>query len=195
LPFGDTFENMQKLAIVIGHNFRAQGAQAVKPLGLSEYIFNLRVADEIFSNIGRDFKIQQFLRKPSNGVTAELREVYAQVNAFNPALTVELHFNCANGKAAYSSMWYHHLSTRGAACAKLLQAAFRDFGDGGARALMPGERGFLSANFCRSPFVLGEPFFGDNPGHAQKVFELGADGIAARYSAGIRGAMAYLKGH
>lgn len=185
-----------RVAIVVGHNSRNKGAYVGGSINQFEFDFNNAVADEMARLAWSGLTLKRFNRVFTGSYTSEIRNVYAQVNAWNPEFILELHFNGYNGKVGYSFMLHHQNSKLSQTCAKRINDIFvkaTGFDDKGSKALSPSDRGYLSVASAKAPAVLTEPFFGDFAAHVAKVSELGHDGIASLYLEGIKSVASILK--
>ena len=108
-----------KLAVVVGHNSKAQGAYAPYPINQTEYQFNSQVAKEMVKMAENDplLQIKVFYRKSIKSYSAQIDEVYRRVNDWNPELAYELHFNWLN-QAGRVEMIYFDGSEKGECFAK-----------------------------------------------------------------------------
>ena len=173
-----------KVAIVIGHNSKAPGAYAPKPLNKSEYVFNGEVSDELVRLAESDpnLQVKVFRRKSFKSYRAQISDVYKRVNAWKPNFTLELHFNYLSG-AGRIEMLHYPRSSKGIEIAKvLLDETAKKFS--GAKKLISRrstERGGLSLSLCSSPCVMTEPFDCSHFPHVQTAEEIGASGLARIY--------------
>ncbi|GIT90156.1 hypothetical protein JANAI62_03610 [Jannaschia pagri] len=152
---------MTKIAIVVGHNARAQGAVRVTD-GRTEYDWNGRLATLIAAH-GNQVRI--FRRQGGGGYSAEIDRVYAEVDAWGADVSVELHFNGsasarANGGLTLSS------GTRGSLLlaqeVRSRCAAVLGNRDRGVQVRGRHDRGGRSLWQGRAPAILTEPYFGSN---------------------------------
>jgi len=91
---------MKKLAIVVGHNYKAPGAVR-SDTGESEYVYNNKLAKYI-EDAAEDFnfEVKIFNRVPGGGYTAEIKRVYSEVDIWDADASIELHFNSAGSPSA-----------------------------------------------------------------------------------------------
>lgn len=182
-----------RVALLVGHNSRAPGAWVKPPLNESEYVFNNQVANLVMEKGVEGVTFRRFNRTHGGGYSSEIRRVYAKINAFDPDLVLDMHFNGGGGH--YCFMLYAHGSQKSRAAAAAMSPIFAeaigatDYGD---RPLKSGGRGYLSVIASPAPTVLTEPFFGDNQEHADAVARLGHDGIADLYRLAIVAALSSL---
>ena len=149
----------RRIAIVIGHNAKAPGAVRATD-GVSEYVWNGRLADEI-QNLD-PAHVRVFRRLPAASYGAEIRQVYAEVDAWAADVSCELHFNASTRAASGTETLY--ATSSGKAVAMKVQAqmvsalGLKDRGllhratGNGSQALLAG----------KAPAVLVEPYFGSN---------------------------------
>ena len=149
-----------KIAIVVGHNERAQGAVSVD--GTSEFTRNSRLAEMIRDHDAREVGI--FFRTPGGGYSREIDRVYASVNEANPKCSIELHFNGgpprARGAETLSSGTRKSMLLAREVHSRYVRVM--DNGDRGIKARARHERGGRSLWQGRAPAILTEPFFGSN---------------------------------
>lgn len=177
-----------KIAIVVGHNARRQGAVSVD--GISEYTFNSELAHQIKEH--DPDAVGLFFRRLGGGYSAEIDRVYREADAWGADCTIELHFNgssspSANGVLTLSS------GTRGSlALAQEVQlrcVRVMETRDRGVEVRTRHQRGGRSLWQGKAPAILTEPFFGSNPEdwrRANARMEYLAEAI-------FRGACAYLQ--
>lgn len=175
-----------KVAIVIGHNSVAQGADSA---GVPEFVYNSDIASRTLSKIsqlgGGRVTAQIFTRTRGTG---EMARVYAQVNAFldgvsnEKKISIELHYNSTGSSSArYALTLYKGNIGFAQRTADAMAAVF------GGRALIKhyteNERG--QATFTSGPTntYLMEPFFGSNPASRDiALTEAGKDQLAEIYA-------------
>jgi N-acetylmuramoyl-L-alanine amidase len=150
-----------RIAIVIGHNAKASGAERVTD-GVSEFSWNGRLAEEIQSlNPGQ---VRVFRRESNpNGYTAEVKAAYAQVDAWDPSVSCELHFNAFNSTATGTETLY--ATNAGRAVAEKIQpkmVAALGRKDRGLVKIEKGGRGWESLVAGKAPAVIAETYFGSN---------------------------------
>lgn len=155
-----------KLAIVVGHNARAQGA--VRPdTGESEFLWNSRLAAMIEEEARRfhKIKVQTFFREHCGSYRREIAKVYGETDAWGADATVELHFNSHHNPSATGT---ETLSSGSKAslrfCEALQDRMLYALGlrDRGTKVVRTG-RGSASLISGRAPAALIEPYFGSSP--------------------------------
>jgi len=152
----------KKIAIVVGHNSKAQGAVRVTD-GRTEFDWNGAFADLIQAHDPENVRI--FRREKGGGYSAEIDRVYAAVDAWGAGCSVELHFNGsvnpkANGGVTLSSGSKGSLKL--AALVREGAAAVIGNTDRGVRVLGRKDRGGRSLHQGKCPAILTEPYFGSN---------------------------------
>ncbi len=158
---------VSKIALVIGHNARAQGAIRATD-GRTEYDWNTDLANAL-----RDAApgVYTVIRRTAG--TGEIGRAYAQVNASGAAASVELHFNSVATPQATGTETLTSGTTGSLRLARLIQPAMvgalglRDRGLITIRKDAADARGKASLWTGRPPAVLLEPYFGSNPTDCQ----------------------------
>lgn len=111
-----------RVAILIGHNSRAQGAFSER-MQVSEWVYNQRVYDRMDALKGEyGLELREFFRQRSGSYAREIADAYAAIDAWSPEAVIELHFNAGGGNG--TEMLYWHSSTKGAVLADGLQRRF-----------------------------------------------------------------------
>ena len=187
---------MQKrVAVIIGHNEKQPGASALNPIGVSEYVFNSEVADEMirkWRNIPEAI-LKVFRRfRNSDGYSAEIKETYGRVNAWNPDLSIELHFNGSkpdvHGDGRQVGTETLSSGTPGSLHAALVfqNTVVGRLGlpDRWVKKRTIKDRGGASLWLADCPSILTEPFFGDDADDVDKLWEE-SGGFPASYLAGV----------
>lgn len=155
-----------KLAIVVGHNERQQGAVR-QDTGESEYSWNTRLAGFIV-DLSRDFPqlaVKVFHRKYMGSYRRELKEVYGRVDAWGADYSVELHFNSHTTESATGTEVLSSGSKGSLRLCHALQDEMLDalgLKDRGTKVVRTG-RGSLSLIVGRARAALLEPFFASSP--------------------------------
>lgn len=179
---------MTKIAIVVGHNSKAQGAVRVLD-GRTEFDWNNELAALIQSHDPANIRV--FRREAGGGYSAEIDRVYKQVDAWGADVSMELHFNAsvnpkANGGETLSS------GTNGSmALAKQVRTRLTKVlgnTDRGIKIVGRHDRGGRSLWQGRAPAILTEPYFGSNPSECLTA-QMHMDEMAEAY---YRGALAFL---
>ena len=156
-----------KLAIVVGHNAKSQGA--VRPdTGETEFSWNYDLARIIEDEAERfdEITVKTFFRKANIGsYIAEIRDVYARTDQWGADATCELHFNSHHNPSATGTETLSSGSALSLAFAMALQERMIDalgLKDRGEKVVRKG-RGAASLISGRVPAALIEPFFGSSP--------------------------------
>jgi len=179
-----------RVAVVIGHNQVSKGAYS-SIMTVYEWDYNRRVAAAM-KGLAAEFgiELEVFLRqRNASGFTAEINTAYAAVDAWNPDLILELHFNASNGAGSGTEMLYWHTSASGRALADAVgQAVVTELAlrDRGSKPRRGGELGSTSLKASRHPTIITEPFFGDNRTDSQRMLALGEPALARAYLIGVR---------
>jgi N-acetylmuramoyl-L-alanine amidase len=181
-----------RIAIVVGHNSKAPGAEAPNPIGMSEFDFNNRVADEMVRLCPPELTLSKFNRFPSTSYNREIADVYAKVNAWKADASIELHFNSASPSATGTETLTGAGSESKKLGAFIQQAMLASLGlrDRGAKVLTADDRGYRSIIAGSAPALLTEPFFASNSGDLAAAAKLGPTGFARMYLSGL---VAYAK--
>ncbi len=151
-----------KIAIIVGHNARAQGAVRITD-GVPEYPWNCHLAELIREN--NPTAVRVFHRISGGGYSAEIRRVYSEVNAWGADCSIELHFNGSADPTAEGCLTLSSGSRGSKALARHAQdrmLAVMENEDDGIWIRKRGDRGGLSLHAGRPPAILIEPFFGGN---------------------------------
>ena len=171
-----------RVALCVGHNAEKKGAYS-EHLNCSEFTLMDRVADAMIEQSPLAVHIRKFHRKAGRGYSKQIEQVYGEINAFQPDLTLSLHFNGGGGNYCLNL-----IGKNGSIASERAAAILSDeMAQGLSIPQKPIERrgrdkgGGYELIMCDSPVVLLEPFFGDNQQHCQKIAELGSKGLAELY--------------
>ncbi|MGR1583355.1 N-acetylmuramoyl-L-alanine amidase [Thalassobius sp. S69A] len=154
-----------KLAVVVGHNARAQGAIR-QDTGETEWSWNSKLAMRIYDLAPAAIDVKVFFRNPViRSYTKEIQDVYRRSDEWGADATVELHFNShhnpdATGTETLSSGSRMSLAYAGALQEHMLDAL--GLKDRGEKIVRTG-RGSASLISGKAPAALIEPFFGSSP--------------------------------
>ena len=157
---------MLKLAIVVGHNAKRQGA--VRPdTGETEFQWNTGLAELIEEEacLFPQIEVKTFFRTHCGSYRREIEAVYDQVDEWGADLSNELHFNSHSSRSATGSEVLSSGSVASMKYATALQDRFvlaLDLKDRGVKIRRSG-RGSESLMSGKAPAVLIEPFFGSSP--------------------------------
>lgn len=158
---------MRKIAIIVGHNPKSQGAVRVTD-GKSEFKWNSDLAARIraYADADPDTEVRIFYRQSGAGYTKQIRDVYARADAWGADVTIELHFNAsADPSASYTCTLSSGTSGSLAICERLQAAQVKVMGldDSGVKIRnRGGGRGWRSLWTGDAPAALIEPYFGSN---------------------------------
>ena len=148
-----------RIALVVGHNPKAQGAVRVTD-GRTEYDWCGDLAAQIFALAPARYTIVR--RTPGSG---EIGRAYAEVDRLGVNASVELHFNAAEAASATGT----ETLTSGSAASKRLAALVQagmvgalGLRDRGLLVRSKSERGGASLHTGKAPAILIEPYFGSN---------------------------------
>lgn len=177
---------MMRIAIVIGHNVSQPGAVRVTD-GISEFVWNGALAATIQSLAPENVRV--FRRERAGGYNAEVRAVYAQVDAWGADVSCELHFNgAADARATGTETLY--ASDRGKVFAERVNRAMvaaLGLRDRGEKKVARTDRGGESLYVGRAPAILVEPYFGSNANDCNTA-DVKRDALARAILAGLLGA-------
>jgi N-acetylmuramoyl-L-alanine amidase len=151
-----------KIAIVIGHNAKSQGAVRVTD-GVTEFAWNAHLAELIAAHAPDSTKV--FQRTSEGGYSAEIDRVYAETDKWGANCVVELHFN-ASGSAGVSGC---ETLTSGTKSSVKLAVALQEQmvkalknKDRGIKPVLRTDRGGRSLWQGKAPAALIEPYFGSS---------------------------------
>jgi N-acetylmuramoyl-L-alanine amidase len=180
---------MGKIAIVVGHNSKAQGAVRVTD-GRTEFDWNCELAS-LIDDHGDNVRI--FKREKGGGYSAEIDRVYAQVDAWGADLSIELHFNSSSNPKSRGGETLCSGSSGSLRLAKLVRARVAAVllnHDRGVKILGRHDRGGRSLWQGKAPAILIEPYFGSNAAECNAAQQY-MDELAEAY---YRAAMDFLNG-
>jgi N-acetylmuramoyl-L-alanine amidase len=178
---------MKKIAIIVGHNKRSQGAQSIEPIGRSEFDFNSELAEIMETKANNfQFEVKVFSREYLGSYRKEIKKVYKEVNNWDADYSTELHFNSAVFTVAGSEVLSSG-SQKSINFAELTQKEqVKLFGregktDRGIKIRKKGSRGYLSLVSGKAPAIIVEPFFGSNRGETRQIENIGLEKLADAY--------------
>ncbi|MGL5961426.1 MAG: N-acetylmuramoyl-L-alanine amidase [Cetobacterium sp.] len=173
-----------KIALIIGHNEKSKGAYSVD-LKTTEFDFYSDVVEQLFVRYQKTFNLtEDFIRKvknhiaifriPNTGYSAEMSEVIKELKEKNFDLAIEMHFNAtANSNQNGSTVLHWHKSEAGKKLAELFQNILLK--ETGIRKLdtikitSTSQNGGYGIVNSKCPYILIEPFFGDNKTDTSKI--------------------------
>ncbi|MBR8700223.1 hypothetical protein IX317_000473 [Fusobacterium sp. DD29] len=150
-------------ALVIGHNELSKGAYSTV-LRQYEYDYYTDIANMISQ---LDNSIDIYIRKPAGGYTREMTPVVNSINKHKYDFVLELHFNNVADKKVNGALCLaHHGSAGGQKVAtEFLEKLCDEYGlrnKGIIKIKDSNERGGFGICKTCCPYVLIEPFFGNN---------------------------------
>ena len=117
---------MKKVAIIVGHNARSQGAVILhgKLKGTSEYKWNGEVA-KIMEKLAGEYNLEAktFYRSSKLGYTRQVARAYKQTDNWGADLAIELHFNGAPSERTRYTVTLSSGTRRSLEFARLIQDA------------------------------------------------------------------------
>jgi len=153
---------MGKIAIVIGHNSKAQGAVRCTD-GRTEFDWNGELADIIQEHDPDNVRI--FRRERGGGYSREIDRVYALVDRWGADCSLELHFNASANKRANGGLTLSSGSAGSIELANLVRERVSQVlgnKDRGVEVRGRNARGGRSLWQGKSPAIMTEPYFGSN---------------------------------
>jgi N-acetylmuramoyl-L-alanine amidase len=185
---------MKKVAVIVGHNKRSQGAQSIEPINRSEFDFNSELA-AIMKSKASEFNVtvEVFFREHQGSYTKEIKKVYSEVDNWEADYSTELHFNSAVFTVAGSevltsgtknSVKFANLTQ--AEQVKLLNRSKVNMNgngktDRGVKVRKKGSRGYQSLISGKAPAIIVEPFFGSNRADTALIKKVGLEKLAIAY--------------
>ena len=154
-----------KIALVIGHNNRSEGAYS-ETLGMTEYDYYKEVAAKVKEELKDVVDIYE--RQPNKSYTREMTPVIEKINSNKYDYILELHFNAATNKETQGcECLVHFKSTQGINIANnFLNKITNKFRNLRNRGLIKiensSQRGGYGICKTKYPYILVEPFFGSN---------------------------------
>ena len=148
---------MKRIAIVVGHSYKAQGAKSES--GITEYQFNSQFACKLASELHKQDCQPIILYRD------ELKDLPSLVNLTKADTCISLHCNAYNHIATGSETLYFHASNKSKALAERVQRAMTNclgLKDRGIKPILSGDRGAIILQQTAMPCVLIEPCFMDN---------------------------------
>lgn len=175
---------MKKIALIIGHNEKNKGAYS-EYLKISEYDFYSKVLDKLFKKYKEAFNLKEkfvkniqdkitIFRVPNTGYSKEMAEVVNTLEKNNFDLAIELHFNATTNHNQHgNTVLYWHKSREGKKLAELFQEIMTSYTEVKKLDLIPinslKQNGAYGIVKSKCPYILLEPFFGDNKIDTDKI--------------------------
>lgn len=190
----------KRVALVVGHNTRAQGAFS-DFLGQTEFVFWQREAALVHGHLSAEgLVVEVFTRPPLRSYAAQIDSVAGDIEKFAPDLIVSLHFNshedgASRGAEVVVSSPYRGVQLPEASLAA--NAALRRWAvssglrNRGPRVPRKNGGGYALHVFSRTaPTFIFEPFFGSNTADTEWVRRWTGNGhfsrmVAASISDGV----------
>ena len=155
----------KKLAIVVCHNQKAQGAVRVDN-NQTEFSYYTEISNYCLEFAKQhDLDVKIFYRQNTTGYAKEIRECYEDVDEWGADVSCEAHFNASGTKSARGC---EVLSSGSPASLKISTAVYNElirvfnFKGRGVKVLNKKSRGYLSVTSAKCPSILPEPFFGSS---------------------------------
>jgi len=163
-----------KVAIVIGHDERRQGAYS-PTLSLHEWQWCSVLARQLDTELGlRGMQSRIFVREPGGKYSEQMAQLCGKINDWQAELVVALHFNSSNEDWAGGCALHWPSSEGGRAAAVALSAAAsiaignRDRGAiAQDRSWGTGRPPLWLLRLTKARAVILEPFFGSNESDAR----------------------------
>ena len=154
----------KKIALVIGHNQRQQGA--TNYIGETEYVFNSRMATKVkllMWDMGRELHT---IYRPDGSYTEQVKAVVRKASDLELDMTFHLHFNSSRALAKGAEILT--FEDNGVCVADSIsdglneEFGFKERADDGVRRLYEGHRGFMMLHELSKKGIMGfivEPTF------------------------------------
>ena len=172
---------MAKVAVIIGHSAKKQGAVNAAS-GVTEYDFNSRLAALVSLIINQTKHTAEIVER---GMFYSA--LPRKVNKTNADIAISLHANAFDGRDHGTETLFCSGSARGRELARFLQSevvACLGLSDRGVKPTHRKGRGGLLLHKTRMPCILAEPFFIDCDASLQLAEEKMID-LAYAYARGI----------
>jgi N-acetylmuramoyl-L-alanine amidase len=155
---------VKKLAIIVGHEKKKDGASAMAPLSTTEYPFNKQVAEFMYV-YARELQLDcQIFFRDGVGVSGAADAVHR----WGADVCIELHFNSASPSAYGTETLHDAEPSTNAEFAAIVQKHMCEVlkrsgkGNRGVKFLKSGDRGHYNLLAVKCTSCLVEPFFGSN---------------------------------
>lgn len=163
-----------KVALVIGHSCKSQGASNKN--SISEFEYNMFLVHRVKRAVPSSIDVEIVCRD-------EYKDLPDKINALNPDLVLSFHCNAFNTEVSGSEVLYYHTSETGQALAyRLQQLIVNALGlrDRGIKPKRSEDRGGYLLAYTKAPCLILEPFFIDNSSDLQ-IAGLKEDVLVAAY--------------
>ena len=144
---------LSEVVLVVGHDAKSKGAYS-DVLKKYEYDYCLEVANLVGCDV--------VTHKPGLPYVQKMQNTYKDLDKYN--LTLELHFNAANGIAQGSEALHFYKNKVGALyAAKYAELFSREYGitNRSSKPLSKNDRGYWAVASGKPTGLILEPFFGD----------------------------------
>jgi N-acetylmuramoyl-L-alanine amidase len=155
---------VKKLAIIVGHEKKKDGASALAPLSTTEYPFNKQVAEFMYV-YARELQLDcKIVFRDGVGIDGAAKVV----NEWKADCCIELHFNSASPSAYGTETLHDAEPSTNAEFAAIVQRHMCETlkregkGNRGVKFLKSGDRGHYNLHLVKCTSCLVEPFFGSN---------------------------------
>jgi len=163
-----------RLAIIVGHESRAQGAVAAPPLSMSEYAYNTLVAEDMEAYAkGTGLETKIFYRD-GIGISGAGKAASAWCSRHSKSRCIELHFNAALPKATGTETLYDSREQGNEKFARAIQKQLVALFGAPDRGTKKVDEGRGSSNL-KAVTVIGclvEPLFGSNKSDSGKLLTM-----------------------
>jgi len=165
LMYDKPTQTSTKVALVIGHDAKSQGAYGDS--GISEFTFNDELIGELSFKQMLPKNVYVFYRSADiSGYTAQMKDVHERMDKIGIDVSIELHFN-GSDNASVTGNEFLYCSNAGKQIAMIFDETFDSLpnNDRGIKKIQfhpypqPDDRG---AGFCcrgKSIAIIAEPFF------------------------------------
>lgn len=161
------FISKKKVALVIGHDEKKQGAYGKE--GISEYAFNRALVYDELLPVINDVEVKVFLRNPNiSGYTNQMKDLHRKIDEWGAEHSIEFHFNGASNEDVngHEVLYY---SKAGNQMALQLDECFDKYLKNNDRNVKhiqsSSENGYQFLSRGNSACIIAEPFFGEHQDH------------------------------
>jgi len=155
-----------RVALVLGHHRRFDSG-AISTHGISEITYNTPVIKETEHLLKqKNITTLTYLSSDATSYSSAVDELVSKLRFFKPDLAIELHFNAYDSTASQEEYLYWHTSSKSKDLATALLNSHNALDPNpvtrGIKPITSGQRGSLILQKSPCPYVICEPFFGDN---------------------------------